>query len=303
MSSEAGGLRSTRKMAETHTQRSNEPVEKIGGAVKMESLKDILQRITQKTPEQREKSALLTCEVSLPQCPKCKDVGFLERRDLVPGEKDFGDVVLCQCRQTQEYVAQRNLAFIRLPNQSAPKTFSNFQINERVGQPMMQSYHAAKGFADGSEGNPILVFQGPHGTGKSHLLEAIGRDMLDQNYTALYAFVPDWLQALKDTFDKKGEESYQEVWNMYSSVPVLLLDDLGAEKVTDWTKGELTRLIDYRHRNDLLTVITTNDDEDTTVRKQGDRLADRLFDTNTGKVQVIYNNAPSYRTGRTWDQK
>jgi len=266
----------------------------------VESIRDILQRITQKTPEQREKSALLVCEETLPKCLKCKDVGFLERRDLLPGDEGFGDVFPCECRRTQEYLAQKHRAFTKLPNQSAPKTFANFKINEDVGKLMLESYKAAKEFAAGSQGNPILVFQGSHGTGKSHLLEAIGRDMLDQNYTALYAFVPDWLQSLKDTFDHRGEESYQEVWQMYASVPVLLLDDLGAEKVTDWTRGELSRLFDHRHRNDMLTVVTTNDDEGATISKQGDRLADRLFDGGSGKVRVVFNNAPSYRTGRTW---
>jgi len=77
-----------------------------------------------------------------------------------------------------------------------------------------------------------------------------------------------------------------------------LMDDLGAERTTEWTVGEITRLFDLRYRNDQRTVVTTQYGEMETEARQGSRVADRLFDLGTGKVRVVSNNGESYRTGR-----
>ena len=212
----------------------------------------------------------------------------------MPGDEGFGDVQICQCRTTEAYKRKRQLAYSELPNQDSPKTFANFDDNT----PMGESFKSASEFAAGYTEAKILVLCGPNGSGKSHLLEAIGRDMLDQDYLVKYMFVPDWIQTLKDTFAQHGEETFRAAFDLYARAQVLLLDDMGFEKPTDWTREQLGRLFDMRHRNDMLTVITTNDDEDATARKQGNRLADRLFDIGSGKVRVVFNTAPSYRTGR-----
>jgi len=264
----------------------------------MEGLKQIFQRIMAKraliTPEQRESNALRTKEPEPPKCLKCLDLGFTTRT-LMPGDEGFGDVQICQCRTTEAYKRKRQLAYSELPNQDSPKTFANFDDNT----PMGESFKSASEFAAGYTEAKILVLCGPNGSGKSHLLEAIGRDMLDQDYRVKYVFVPDLLQKLKDTFES-GAVQYSDVFLAYAEADVLLMDDLGFEKVTEWTRFVLGMLFDYRHRNDMLTVVTTNDDEEATARKQGNRLADRLFDIGSGKVRVVFNTAPSYRTGRVF---
>ena len=222
-------------------------------------------------------------------CPKCKGGGWLAH-DVLVGDPGFGEAFLCPCQLTEGREEQRRVTFAALPNQKSPKTFDTFHGGG-------DSRTAAISFARGML--TVLVLQGPHGTGKSHLLEAIGRAMLEDGHLVKYIFVPDWLQMLRATFD--GSNTYESVYDIYASGEVLLLDDVGAEKSTDWTRGELTRLFDHRHRNDLKTVVTTNDDEDATIRKQGDRFADRLFDVSSGKVKVVFNTEPSYRTGRVWN--
>ena len=268
----------------------------------MESLQQILQRIMANrvliTPEQRESNALLTAEPPA-KCKKCSDFGFVGREDLLPGDEGFGEEQICQCRLTEDHMRKRRQSYSELPNQNNPKTFVNFDMTP-ASAAMYPSYTAAADFAAGYTEAPILVLQGPNGSGKSHLLEAIGRDMLDQDYQVKYVFVPDWLQKLKNTFDSESNDQYESVFADYAKVSVLLLDDVGFEKTTDWTRQELGRLFDFRYRNDLLTVVTTNDNENQMIQKQGDRLADRLFDIGSGKVRVVFNSAPSYRTGRVF---
>ena len=86
---------------------------------------------------------------------------------------------------------------------------------------------------------------------------------------------------------------------MYARAPVLLLDDLGAEKTTEWAAEKLTALVAERYRTGGRLVVATNLDFDQMAEKVGNRIADRLFDDRTGKVLSVTLTTSSYRTGRS----
>ena len=146
----------------------------------------------------------------------------------------------------------------------------------------------------------MLVLSGGAGTGKSHLLQAIGWELLGKRHIR-YVYTPDWLSWLRRSFSNDTPEAdFESMYQAYAKVEVLLLDDLGAEKATDWTIEVLGRVVDKRYRDRLPLVVATNKcptDPDV-VRQFGFRLADRLFDTGSGRVQVVDTGTISYRTGR-----
>jgi len=78
---------------------------------------------------------------------------------------------------------------------------------------------------------------------------------------------------------------------------LLLLDDIGAEKPSEWVEQELFNLIEDRYRNNRLLVVATNEVEPTIKTKLGDRIASRLFDSETGTVKQVYVTATDYRAG------
>ena len=78
---------------------------------------------------------------------------------------------------------------------------------------------------------------------------------------------------------------------------LLLLDDIGAEKPSEWVEQELFNLIEDRYRNNRLLVVATNEVEPTIRAKLGDRIASRLFDNETGTVKQVYLTATDYRAG------
>lgn len=232
--------------------------------------------------------------MSSPKCQTCNSSGWVTRSVGVHGE-GFGQAIPCRdCTDQNLAEEERRREFVGLPNDLDPKTFDNWEPKPD----MDESFLAAQAFAAGTLGHPVLVLQGPNGTGKGHLLEAAGREMMEQGLRVKYVFVPDWLAGLKSTFDNRGEERFEQLFEACASIPdVLLMDDLGAEQITQWTIPQVTRLFDLRYRNDQLTIVTTNDDENKTDRLQGSRIADRLFDMGSGKVRVVSNRAESYRTG------
>jgi len=173
------------------------------------------------------------------------------------------------------------------PREFMPGTFANFA--ERKGTE--DAMEVALDFTVGNS-PPIIVFAGPPGSGKTHLLEAIGRQFLDQGRTVRYELVAYLLQRLRSSYNVEADSHVMEV--CYGA-DVLLLDDLGLEKPSDWVVEQLTSLIDERWRNNRLLAIGTNENHATIEERLGPRLASRLFDRTSGKSKVVYLVTGDYR--------
>ncbi|MEK7281050.1 MAG: ATP-binding protein [Chloroflexota bacterium] len=86
------------------------------------------------------------------------------------------------------------------------------------------------------------------------------------------------------------ETPFQRKLNYYCKVPLLLLDDLGVEKMTEWRLEKLDTIVNYRYENKLPLVVSTN----LPFSQMSRRIADRLLDKRIGKFVVL--SGPSYRT-------
>ena len=175
----------------------------------------------------------------------------------------------------------------RTPREFVPGTFANFV--ERQGAE--DAYETALDFTVGNS-PPLLVLVGPPGSGKTHLLESIGRQFLDQGRTVRYELVAHLLQRLRSSYSMNEESRVIEV--CYGA-DVLLLDDLGLEKPSDWVVEQLTSLIDERWRNNRLLAVGTNESHITIEERLGPRIASRLFDRTSGKSKVVYLVTGDYR--------
>lgn len=266
----------------------------------MESLGDILKRSiptrasTASTntddswPSDVEKSMTPTCEL-------CHGARFLGR-DVPVDHPDFGQAFPCSC-QNQEITREHRLRYAEFPDSDPPKTLQNFDLEGRS-----QAVRAARRFIDRQDPHYLLTLVGPNGTGKSHLVEAIGRAMLERDRWVKYVYVPDLLQKLRNTYDEDAKETFQWVFEHYGELPeVLLLDDLGAEEQhTPWVLGNLTRLVDFRYRNRKLTVIGTNLGAEEMGQQLSPRIADRIYDSGTKTAKAVRMEGQSWRTGINW---
>tara|TARA_Y100000310_G_scaffold80363_1_gene77040 strand:- start:1206 stop:2048 length:843 start_codon:yes stop_codon:yes gene_type:complete len=173
------------------------------------------------------------------------------------------------------------------PREFVAGTFANFI--ERQGTE--DALEVALDFTVGNS-PPTIVFVGPPGSGKTHLLESIGRQFLDQGRTVRYELVAHLLQRLRSSYSMNEESHVMEV--CYGA-DVLLLDDLGLEKPSDWVVEQLTSLIDERWRNNRLLAIGTNESHIIIEARLGPRIASRLFDRTSGKSKVVYLVTGDYR--------
>lgn len=121
------------------------------------------------------------------------------------------------------------------------------------------------------------LFHGNAGTGKTYLMAALFKDDIENNKQALFVSVPELLREIKLCYEPLPEVSESEVIKKYAEVKNLYLDDLGAEKVTEWVLATLYFILDYRFRNKLRTNVTTNLKVVDISKHLGDRIASRLL--------------------------
>lgn len=100
---------------------------------------------------------------------------------------------------------------------------------------------------------PSLILAGSVGTGKTHLAASIAHYCIERGIVTKFGNITDIFQSLKDAFTTD-----EDILSEIKTVPLLILDDLGKEKSTEWTQETIYSIVNYRYEHMLPTVITTN---------------------------------------------
>src|ERR671910_3321735 len=120
-----------------------------------------------------------------------------------------------------------------------------------------------RNIADNVDAGKGLWFDGPVGTGKTSLAVLVAKAARDAGRSyALYP-VPLLLAEIKRTYDRDSGDNYLAFFRRLCSVDLLVLDDLGAEKQTEWVLEQLFSIVNERWQDRRSVVVTTNiPDED-----------------------------------------
>jgi DNA replication protein DnaC len=239
----------------------------------------------------------------LPVCATCGNQRII-KMDVPVGDPLFGQFVPCpDCgdlarKQHMARIYRSKQERIQQYTQADPsRRFDNFELSTESERSVVRLAHkAATEFARDPSG--WLVLYGPPGTGKSHLASAIVNYQeslpVEERRTSIFMIVPALLDMLRSGYEN---EDYTELFNLCQNVDILILDDLGTEKLNEWAYEKLFQIINHRYWNRLPTVIITNcslDDLD-------DRIRSRLKDVDL--CQTIKVLAPDYRTRMRRDKK
>lgn len=100
-----------------------------------------------------------------------------------------------------------------------------------------------------------LYLSGSFGSGKSYIISAMLNELVKDGYTCAMIYYPEFLRILKSSFNIDFDEQYDYA----RKSDLLLLDDIGAENITDWSRDEiLGPILQYRMENNLATFFTSN---------------------------------------------
>lgn len=130
------------------------------------------------------------------------------------------------------------------------RTFENYQILSA------DAIRAKAEARKASQEHSGLILSGMRGTGKTHLAIAIALDAMHHGRQAIFRLVNELLDEIRQAV--RDNEDYHGLIRRFKEVPCLILDDLGKEKQTESGIDYLYQIVDYRYRNNLQTIITTN---------------------------------------------
>jgi len=105
-----------------------------------------------------------------------------------------------------------------------------------------------------------LMISGTKGTGKTHIAAAIANQLLSGGTAVICMTERNLYDRIKRTYSYDCGENESDIRRIYETVPLLIIDDLGKEKASDWTLSTLYAIIDGRYERAMPTIITTNYD-------------------------------------------
>jgi DNA replication protein DnaC len=199
--------------------------------------------------------------------------------EIVPGK----GARRCECRLSD--LRRRLFEQARVPRRHAECTLSNYQpATENVSQMLAfrQAYRLVREYPSNGRG---LLFAGSVGVGKTHLAVAILRGLAEKGTPGLFCEYGSLLKEIQDTYNPVSRRSEASVLAPVYDVEVLVLDELGISKPTEWVLDTMTHIIGRRYNDKKLTIFTTNYTDDrqspageTLQDRIGARLRSRLYE-------------------------
>ena len=123
-----------------------------------------------------------------------------------------------------------------------------------------------------------IWFSGDLGTGKTSLAMLVSQAAERRGRSVAVYSVPTLLAEIKNTYDRVSGDSYLSLFRKLCSVDLLHLDDLGAEKRTDWVLEQLYSIVNERWQDQRSIVATTNLNRDQLREQIGWRTVSRLVE-------------------------
>jgi DNA replication protein DnaC len=128
------------------------------------------------------------------------------------------------------------------------------------------------------KGRGLWLF-GDVGTGKTSLAMLVSKAALEAGRSVAIYSMPRLLSDIKETYEDSSERSYMELFERLVGVDLLHIDDLGAEKRTEWVLEQLYSIINERWQEQRSIIVTTNLVDVDELREQiGPRTVSRLHE-------------------------
>ncbi|HZG51908.1 MAG TPA: ATP-binding protein [Pyrinomonadaceae bacterium] len=174
----------------------------------------------------------------------------------------------------------------RIPRRYAECSLAGYQPAHNQGsqlQAVNQAFRLAREYPSVDRG---LLFMGTCGVGKTHLSVAILRELMEKKgVPCLFYEFGSLLKEIQNSYDPVSQTSELRVLKPVIETEVLVLDELGAAKPTEWVHDTMMHIINTRYNDRKLTIFTTNyldvrrtERDETLEDRIGVRLRSRLFE-------------------------
>lgn len=242
-----------------------------------------------------------SCE--LKQCKQCKNI--FECKNEVEGyvyypQKNDQDIEFCYipCKFKRELIRnneyKENIYYFNISENLKNASMSSIDTKDKNRFDTIKWINEfINSYTKGIPQKGIYL-NGNFGCGKTYLLSAMLNELAKKGHKIAMIYYPEFLRTLKESFNNTDE--YKQKFNYIKKVELLLLDDIGAETVTEWSRDEiLGTILQYRMEENLPTLFTSN----LTMKELEKHLATTSKDVDSVKARRIIERIKQLTTDIT----
>ncbi len=190
-------------------------------------------------------------------CPLCGGTGW----KMVAVKDQFGrdseKATRCDCQRRLH--GARLLEQARIPRRYEHCDFENFEHDgpfKGLGMPFTMAQKFVEEYPSENAG---LLLIGPIGVGKTHLAVSILKELMqNKSVPCLFYDYRELLKSIQNSYNASVQVTEMEVLRPVFETEVLVLDELGAVKPTEWVWDTVSHILNTRYNDKRTTIITTN---------------------------------------------
>src|ERR1700686_2199877 len=191
-------------------------------------------------------------------CPLCEGTGW--KAVGAGGSANGRRVTRCDCRLRAR--GQSLLTAARIPRRYEHCELSNYDTDFPGAHPSLEEAHfIASGFAKKCDprGDKGLLIIGKIGTGKTHLAVGIIKELIvNRGIPCLFYDYRELFKEIQNSYNSTVQTTELDVLRPVFEIDVLVLDELGAVKPTEWVWDTVSLILNTRYNDNRTTIITTN---------------------------------------------
>jgi DNA replication protein DnaC len=190
-------------------------------------------------------------------CPLCGGTGWKE----VGNDTNLREVARCDCALSGR--VHRLLTQARIPARYEHCDFSDFNTDfpgahgSLAAAKLIAQKFAAE-YPLGNDGRGLLFVSTEVGVGKTHLAVAVLKELLRKGVPGLFCDYRDLLKQVQNSYNPSVQATEMQLLRPIFETEVVLLDELGAVKPTDWVWDTVSHVLNTRYNEKRTTIITTN---------------------------------------------
>ena len=172
----------------------------------------------------------------------------------------------CRCRPQRVALAKAHSLSAVIPRRYRDVAFERPPVTDIDPQVVAAVHRFVRDIDKQLDAGRGLWFMGPVGTGKTTLAMLVSKAALKAGRSVAIYSLPRLLNEIRDGY--RAERSHVDLLDRLAAVDLLHLDDVGAERTTDWVLEELYSIVNARYEDNRSIVITTNLDDRQALREQ-----------------------------------